>query len=146
MLHHPAVAFAGAVGQPDAFSGELPAVYVELVAGGAASAEELMAHARDRIPEPAAVPKHLEVLPELPKTAVGKVFKPDLRRRAIARVFDAALTEAGSPARVAEVVEDRRLGLVAVVTAGPDGGEGVAEVLGRFTVPWRWRDAGADGR
>ena len=67
------------------------------------------------------MPKHLEMLPELPKTAVGKVFKPDLRRRAIARVFDAALAEAGAGARVAEVVEDRRLGLVAEVLAGPEG-------------------------
>ncbi len=31
---HPAVATAGAIGQPDAFAGELPCVYVELVAGG----------------------------------------------------------------------------------------------------------------
>ncbi len=33
LMQHPAVAFAGAIGQPDAHSGELPAVYVELVAG-----------------------------------------------------------------------------------------------------------------
>ncbi len=67
------------------------------------------------------MPKHLEILPELPKTAVGKVFKPDLRRRAIARVFDAALAEAGTGARVAAVVEDRKLGLLAEVTPGPEG-------------------------
>jgi acyl-CoA synthetase (AMP-forming)/AMP-acid ligase II len=36
---HTAVAFAGAIGQPDAFAGELPCVYVELVGG---------AHARSR--------------------------------------------------------------------------------------------------
>ena len=65
-------------------------------------------------------------LPELPKTAVGKVFKPDLRRRAIARVFDAALAAAGSAARVAAVVEDRRLGLVAELAAGPDGRDDAA--------------------
>ena len=33
LLGHDAVAFAGAIGQPDANSGELPCVYVELVAG-----------------------------------------------------------------------------------------------------------------
>ena len=33
MMQHPAVAFAGAIGQPDARAGELPAVYVELVGG-----------------------------------------------------------------------------------------------------------------
>lgn len=40
-------------------------------------------------------PQHLEVLGELPKTAVGKIFKPDLRRRAIVRVYDGALERAG---------------------------------------------------
>jgi hypothetical protein len=42
-----------------------------------------------RIAERAAHPKHIEILDELPKTAVGKVFKPDLRRRAITRVYNA---------------------------------------------------------
>ncbi len=88
------------------------------------------------------MPKHLEILPELPKTAVGKVFKPDLRRRAIARTFDAALAAASSGARVAMVEEDRRRGLVAVVTPGPEGLDdpAVGEALGVFTVPWRWQE------
>jgi len=140
LMQHPAVAFAGAIGQPDARAGELPCAYVELVAGAGVEVDELLAHARDHIPEPAAMPKHLEILSELPKTAVGKVFKPDLRRRAIARVFDAALAEAGTGARVASVVEDRKLGLLAEVTPGPDGRtDEVAAILGRFTVPWRWQ-------
>jgi fatty-acyl-CoA synthase len=139
LMHHPQVAFAGAIGQPDARAGELPAAYVELVTGGIATAEALLEHARAAIHEPAAVPKYVEVVAELPKTAVGKVFKPDLRRRAIARVFDAALAEAGSGARVAAVVEDRRLGLVAEIGPGPGGrDETVGHVLGQFTVPWRW--------
>lgn len=136
LMRHPEVAFAGAIGQPDAYAGELPACYVELVAGGTVDAEALLAFARGEIAEAAAVPKHMEVLPELPKTAVGKVFKPDLRRRAIARVFDAALAEAGSAARVARVVEDPRLGLVAELDGERD--PRVPEVLGRFTTAWRW--------
>ncbi len=142
LMHHPEVVFAGAVGQPDAYAGELPAVYVELVAGAGASADSLLEFARENIPEPAAVPKHLEILAELPKTAVGKVFKPDLRRRAIVRVFDTALAEGGCAARVAEVIEDPRRGLVAVLAPDGSGGETgrVGEVLGRFTTPWSWRD------
>jgi len=141
LMAHPAVAFVGAVGQPDAHSGELPAAYVELCAGATATSEELIEHARAHIGESAAVPKHLEIVPELPKTAVGKVFKPDLRRRAIARVFDAALAAAGSGTRVAAVVEDRRLGLVALLVPGPEGrDERVAGVLGSYTVPWRWQE------
>jgi fatty-acyl-CoA synthase len=141
LLRHPEVAFAGAVGQPDAHAGELPAAYVELVAGATVSAEALIAFARDEIPEAAAVPKHLEIVAELPKTAVGKVFKPDLRRRAITRVFDAALAEGGCGARVAEVIEDPRKGLVAVLERTPEAGDAAlaGEILGRFTTPWRWR-------
>lgn len=144
LMGHPAVAFAGAIGQPDAHSGEVPAVYVELVAGAEVDEATLKAFAQEAIPERAALPKHFEILPELPKTAVGKVFKPDLRRRAITRVFDAALERAGIAARVAEVVEDRKVGLVAVlgrVEGGPDETDAVAATLGQFLTPWRWSDA-----
>ncbi|TPE53132.1 acyl-CoA synthetase [Amaricoccus solimangrovi] len=146
LARHPAVAFVGAIGQPDAHAGEVPAAYVELVAGAAAEAAELLAFARAGIAEKAAVPRHVEILDELPKTPVGKIFKPDLRRRAIGRVFDAALAEAGSGARVIEVVEDRRLGLVAELVpgrAGPDEDlDRVSRALGGFVAPWRWREAG----
>jgi fatty-acyl-CoA synthase len=140
LISHPAVAFAGAIGQPDAHAGEVPAVSVELIANADVGAEELLAHAREHIAEQAAVPKHLEVLGELPKTAVGKVFKPDLRRRALGRVFDEALGAAGLQARVREVVEDRKRGLIAVLLPGEGSrdDEAVGAVLGRFTTPWTW--------
>jgi hypothetical protein len=67
---------------------------------------------------------------------VGKIFKPDLRRRAIARVFDATLAGAGLAARVAEVVEDPRRGLVARIACAESERAQVAEVLGAFAVPW----------
>ena len=134
---HPAVAFVGAIGQPDAFAGELPCAYVELVKGASATPEELIAYAQDHISERAAVPKYLEVLAELPKTAVGKIFKPDLRRMAITRVYDNALTEAGIAARVATVTEDKKRGLVAQLqTLGPTDDAALAKVLGQFTCPW----------
>jgi len=137
MMGHPSVAFAGAIGQPDAHAGELPCVYVELVKGAEVGVDDLMAYARDHIHERAALPKHLEVLPELPKTAVGKVFKPDLRRLAIIRVYDAALREAGLPLRVTEVVEDKTRGLVARLSAsGPVEVAAIGKVLGQFTRPW----------
>jgi fatty-acyl-CoA synthase len=139
LLSHPAVAFAGAIGQPDATAGELPCAYVELVAGAKVSTKELMEHASDRIAERAAIPKHVEVLDELPKTAVGKVFKPDLRRRAITRVFDAEFAERKLDARVAEVVEEKKRGLVAKIERKGEVDEAkVKEVLGNYTVPWDW--------
>jgi fatty-acyl-CoA synthase len=139
LMCHDAVAFVGAIGQPDAHSGELPAAYVELVKGKGATVEDLMSYAREHIHERAAVPKHIEVLGELPKTAVGKVFKPDLRRLAITRVYDAALAEAGLPVRVSEVVEDKKRGLVARLTrSAPVEDQAVQSVLGSFTQPWDW--------
>ena len=139
LLSHPAVAFVGAIGQPDAHAGELPCAYVELVAGALVTVEELAEHARANIHERAAVPKHIEILSELPKTAVGKIFKPDLRKMAIRRVYDEALAGAGLAAEVGEVVDDKKRGLVArLVRKGPVDEAAVAACLGRFTRPWEW--------
>lgn len=141
LASHPAVALSGAIGQPDAHAGEVPCAYVELVKGATATEAELMEHARAHVRERAAQPKHVEIVPELPKTAVGKIFKPDLRRLAIRRIYDKALAEAGVAAEVAEVVEDRRLGLVAHLRrTGEAGDEEVARALGAFTRPWAWAE------
>ena len=138
---HEAVAMAGAIGQPDAHSGELPAVYVELVAGATASEKDLYDFAVQRISERAAHPKHVEILDELPKTAVGKVFKPDLRRRAISRIFDQSLKDAGQAAHVSAVAEDKKRGLVAQIERSGDVDEAkVVEILGQFAVAWDWKD------
>lgn len=136
---HPAVAFAGAIGQPDAHAGEIPCAYVELVAGAKVSTDDLMAHCKEHVHERAAQPKHIEVLAELPKTAVGKVFKPDLRRRAITRIYDAALSEAGVHARVNAVIEDKKRGLVAQIEkTGEANDAAVGRVLGAYVRPWEW--------
>lgn len=136
LLSHKDVAFAGAIGQPDAHAGEVPCAYVELVEGASASAEELMEHARKQIHERAAYPKHVEVLGELPKTAVGKVFKPDLRKSAITRIYNASLEEAGVAARVSAVIDDKKRGLVAQVSLNGASEADVSGVLSSFTRPW----------
>lgn len=139
LMGHEAVGFVGAIGQPDAHAGELPCAYVELVKGSSATVEDLMDYASKHISERAALPKYLEILPELPKTAVGKVFKPDLRRLAITRTYDAALAEAGIPARVTNVVEDKKRGLVAQLQKGAPVEDAVVQsVLGQFSNPWEW--------
>lgn len=138
MAHHD-VAMAGAIGQPDAHAGEMPCAYVELVAGGTATAEELLEHCKVHVHERAAIPKYVEVLPELPKTAVGKVFKPELRKRAITRIYNGALAEAGLAAEVVEVIDDKKRGLVAhLVRRGEVEETAVGQVLGRFVRPWEW--------
>jgi fatty-acyl-CoA synthase len=133
------VGFVGAIGQPDAHSGELPCAYVELTKGATVTEADLLAYARSHILERAAQPKHIEILPELPKTAVGKVFKPDLRRLAITRVYNAALSEAGLPVEVAQVVEDKKRGLVAKLSRkGEASDTQVGAVLGQFAQAWDW--------
>ena len=136
---HPSVAFAGAIGQPDAHAGEIPCAYVELVEGATTSEAELMEYAKANIHERAAHPKHLEILDELPKTAVGKIFKPDLRKRAITRIYDEALASQDAAAEVAEVFEDKQRGLVARLRkTGTVEDSEVQNALGSYTRPWEW--------
>lgn len=142
---HDAVAFVGAIGQPDAHSGELPCAYVELIDGADVDVEDLLEFARDRIHERAAIPKYIEVLDELPKTAVGKVFKPALRKLAIQRIFDATLAKADLPVKVQSVVDDKKLGLVAELSKDGDvDEEALGHLMGTYTRPWRWAEPGAE--
>ncbi|MFY9210913.1 MAG: acyl-CoA synthetase [Aestuariivita sp.] len=138
LLGHPAVAFAGAIGQPDAHSGEVPCVFVELVDRAQADPDELLAYCKTHVHERAAHPKHLEILSELPKTAVGKVFKPDLRKSAITRIYNEALEKKNLQARVVGVLDDKKRGLVARLERnGADEAE-VADVLAAYIRPWEW--------
>ena len=133
------VGFVGAIGQPDIHSGELPCAYVELVKDATLTEAEPLAYARAHISERAAQPKHVEILAELPKTAVGKVFKPDLRRLAITRIYNEALSNAQVAAQVTSVIEDKKRGLVARLTAlGEVSDPQVAQVLGQFAQGWEW--------
>ncbi|MCL6283239.1 acyl-CoA synthetase [Ruegeria sp. 2012CJ41-6] len=138
LLGHEAVAFAGAIGQPDEYAGEVPCVYVELMDGASVTTEELMKYCDVHIHERAAQPKHLTILPELPKTAVGKVFKPDLRKDAITRVYNIALEKGEVAARVVSVVDDKKRGLVAQLDANGTSDEDVSKILGDYTRPWEW--------
>lgn len=136
---HDAVAFAGAIGQPDEHAGEVPCVYVELIDGAEITEDELMAFAKEHIHERAAHPKHLEIMDELPKTAVGKIFKPDLRKMAITRIFNKALADI--TAEVSDVREDKKRGLVAYVTRSGDATyEEIGGALNAYTIPWELAD------
>ncbi|HSF94171.1 MAG TPA: acyl-CoA synthetase [Thermohalobaculum sp.] len=141
LASHPEVAFAGAIGQPDAHAGEVPCVYLELVAGATVTVADLYAFAEKAVPEAAAVPKHIEVMDALPKTAIGKVFKPELRKLAISRVLGAALDEAGVAAEI-EVAERKGRGLVARITLrNMDDAARASQVLGRLPQKWEVADA-----
>ncbi|TYO91350.1 acyl-CoA synthetase [Oceanicella actignis] len=94
---HPAVRISAAVGAPDAYAGELPVAYVELAPGAEASEEELLEFARAHVDEPPARPRWVEILPAMATTNVGKIFKPELRRRALERIARETLAELTAP-------------------------------------------------
>jgi fatty-acyl-CoA synthase len=79
LLRHPSVQEAAIVGLPDEKWGEAPHAFVVLKPGGAATEAELRAFARDRLAHFKA-PKTVTFVPELPKTATGKIQKYVLRK------------------------------------------------------------------
>lgn len=95
LLLHPDVAIAAAIGQPDSYAGELPVAYVTLKAGAAVDAEALLAFVAPRVGEPAARPKSVSILPEMPVTPIGKIYKPALRALATRRAIEEALSGIG---------------------------------------------------
>ncbi|MEQ6436888.1 acyl-CoA synthetase [Comamonas sp. w2-DMI] len=88
---HPAVKACAAVGAPDPYAGEVPVAFVTLVEGRHADAQALRDYAARHVDEPPARPRYVEILPALPLTTVGKVFKPELRNLARQRYLEAEL-------------------------------------------------------
>jgi fatty-acyl-CoA synthase len=80
LYKHPAVAAVAVVARPDAKWGETPCAFVELKPDASASAEELIAFARERLAHYKA-PRHV-VFAEIPKTSTGKIQKFRLREMA----------------------------------------------------------------
>ena len=141
LLGHPAVSFAGAIGQPDAHAGELPCAFVELIDGAAVTPEELIAHCKTHVKERAAQPKHIKIMDELPKTAVGKIFKPDLRKDAITRIYNEVLETNGLESRVVSVIDDKKRGLVAQIEANGVSDTAIQTILGGFIGKWEHAEA-----
>ena len=77
---------AAAIGRPDAYSGELPVVYVELEKDSECTQDELLTFAQEKIAEKAAWPKEIIFITAMPVTPVGKIFKPALQMREIENV------------------------------------------------------------
>ena len=110
LLAHPAVRAGAAVGRPDRHSGEVPVAYVVPAGPGPFDETELLAWADTAIGEPAARPKRIYPVTEIPVTAVGKQFKPALAADAAVRVVTKVLAAAGLPdAQVIAAHEDGRL-------------------------------------
>ncbi|MGE0098912.1 MAG: AMP-binding protein [Hydrogenophaga sp.] len=92
-LAHPAVALCAVVAEPDAYAGEIPVAFVTLKPGSPITAEALLAAVAPTVYERPAVPRRVVLVDALPVTAVGKVFKPELRLRAIEIKLQEALRD-----------------------------------------------------
>jgi fatty-acyl-CoA synthase len=136
LLRHPAVAMAAAVGAPDEYAGELPVAFVSLKPGQQVEPDTLLAFAREHLPERPAVPKRIDLLDSLPTTAVGKVYKPTLRRAATQRVLDERLLALGLADRVAGVVDETSKGLSVRFEATAAGSTPVREQIEALMRPF----------
>lgn len=81
LARHDAVAESGVVGVPDARMGEVARAYVRLRPGRKATADELIAHCRERLAN-FKVPREVVFMDDLPKTASGKVRRVELKDQA----------------------------------------------------------------
>lgn len=134
---HPAVALAAAVGSPDSYSGEVPVAYVQLKLGFSCTSEVLLNFASNNISERAAVPKRVEILKELPLTAVGKIFKPALQQREVACVVQREIDNLGLSGVSVEVLQDSKHGLLVNIGAGAHQNT-LAPILGRYSLQIHW--------
>ena len=133
LLKHPQVVLAAAVSMPDAYAGELPIAYVELVPGAKTTAEEVQAFAVANSPERAAAPKQIILLDKMPLTDVGKPAKVQLRLDAAKRAFTAALADVADGGGVTvDMVTDAKQGNRAVIRVAFLAGISRHEIEGRI--------------
>ncbi|MDB5772962.1 MAG: acyl--CoA ligase [Burkholderia sp.] len=80
LIQHPDIAEAAVVGVPSTRWGETPVAFVVLKEGAAASPEDLLAWANERLGKTQRLAA-LETTAALPRSAIGKVLKRELRDR-----------------------------------------------------------------
>ncbi|WP_106400660.1 acyl-CoA synthetase [Actinocorallia populi] len=108
LLAHPDVRAAAVIGAPDPRAGEVPVAYVVLAAGSPTSADDLRAWAHARAPEPAAAPRTVHLVENLPTTAIGKIYKPALLQDSVHRLITDALSGTDPAGRVHVELRDGR--------------------------------------
>ena len=137
LLRHPGVLMAAAVGEPDAYAGELPVAFVSLKPHAQVTGEELLAFITPLIAERPALPKRIHIVPAVPMTAVGKVYKPRLRAEATRHAMQAQLVAQGLVGRAEVVVEETPAGLgVRYTAADAEAETAIRELMKPFALSY----------
>ncbi len=85
LFSHPKVLEACAIGVPDAYSGERVKAFVVLKSGENASDSEIIDYCKQNLAK-YKVPKYVEFVDSLPKSAIGKILRKELRRFEVERL------------------------------------------------------------
>ena len=76
----PGIKEAAVISQPDARKGEQPVAFVALNEGATLDERAIIGYIRERLAD-YKVPRHVHVLPALPRNATGKILKTELRKK-----------------------------------------------------------------
>jgi long-chain acyl-CoA synthetase len=79
LFSHPKILEACVIGVPDAYSGERIKAYVVLKEGETTTPEEIIEYCKENLVK-YKVPKYVEFVKDLPKSAVGKILRKELRK------------------------------------------------------------------
>jgi long-chain acyl-CoA synthetase len=85
IYRHPDIAAVTVLGMPDAYRGESVAAFVQRRPGSTLDAKGLLAFLKDRL-SPVEMPRRIEFRSELPRTAVGKLSRKELRAELLGEV------------------------------------------------------------
>lgn len=136
LLAHPQVTAVSAVGRPDAHAGEVPVAYVTVAAGAGITEHELQVWAGEHVPERAAAPKAVTIVPALPVTAVGKLYKLALRADATRRELEHALATVAGIDSIQASVEDGSISATVEIDRSASEPT-VKAILGRYAINWK---------
>jgi fatty-acyl-CoA synthase len=158
LLQSSDVLHAAAVGKPDAYAGELPVAFVQLVPGSRAAPSDLIAYLAGRIAERAAIPKEVLLVDKLPLTDVGKPDKAALRKEIAELTFRSVLSTATGLScedghlKVSVGQHPREGTQVSIVVAPPQPADRgvlaatIKGVMAQYAFPYtiEWLDVGTD--
>jgi long-chain acyl-CoA synthetase len=85
LFDHPKILEACTIGVPDSYRGETVKAYVVVKEGEALTEEEVIAYCKEKLAA-YKVPKSVEFVDSLPKSAVGKILRRELRDQEVAKM------------------------------------------------------------